>query len=437
MKKEMTKRKWKMSTTTTTATTPPRNKNSERGEEKRKRKKSTLSNTGRAFSEEEKLTSLDSLREWLDTELSLGSAPRSSDILEWAQRNELKLSRAEIRKAVRLHPSYEASSHQQRERLSSRKYRLITTNTLGQLHCDIGFFPASRRYKTPPTYLNGFLIAVDVLSRFVYLELLGGSRDAKTLIRVFKRILKKHPKKHPIVSISFDKENAMRSAEMDRFLAEHHLAKELFGFSSSKAKMAENAIKRVRTQVERLAIAKPERRWWSMLPVIAKTLNSREIKIEGKRMGFAPRDVDSHNLEEFMKRLHKKVPAYYASQFRIPTQFVKYKFKVGDIVRPKSLLASSQVIGVKRSQVNLEPQHFRIDSLHVFVTKDLHARPAYRCINVEYGDVEIFAEQDIALSSGVTPNTEDDSYQTDTVVTTPRHGRKRSSSRKLRSGKVF
>lgn len=355
--------------------------------------------------DEEKQVSLDRLREWIDSQLSLGSVPRSSDILEWSTRNKLTLSKAEIRKAVRLHPSYEASSHQQRDRFASRKDRLITTNTLGQLHCDIGFFPVVRRYETPPTFRFGFLIAVDVLSRFIYLEILGAKRESKTLIRVFKKILKNHPKNHPILTISFDKENAMRSAEMDRFLAEHHLGKKLFGFSSSKAKMAENGIKRVRTEVERLMMDNPERRWWSLLPQVAKDLNSKEIIVEGKKMGFAPKDIDSHNVDEFVKRLQKKVPAYYFSQFRIPTQFVKYKFKIGDIVRPKSLLASSQVIGVKRSQVNLEPQRFRIESLHPFTTKDLHARPGYRCINVEYGDLEIFAEQDIALSSDSGSNT--------------------------------
>lgn len=186
---------------------------------------------------------------------------------------------------------------------------------------------------------------------------------------------------------------------MDRFMAEHNLHKELFGLSRSKAKLAENGIRRVRTEVERLVLAKPERRWWSLLPTIAKELNSREIKIEGKKTGFTPRDIDSHNVERFVQIVQKKVPAYYMSQFRIPSPFVKYKFKVGDIVRPKSLLASSQVIGVKRSQVNLEPQRFRIESLYPFTTKDLHVKPGYRCVNVEFGDVEIFAEQDIALGT--------------------------------------
>ena len=360
--------------------------------------------TTSTVTEEERRASESQLRDWIDSRLSLGSAPRSSDIIEWSKRNKLNLSLAQIRKAVRLHPSYEGNSHQQREPLGSRKDRLILTNTLGQLHCDIGFFPVVREYETPRTFQYGFLVAKDVLSRYVYLELLEARRDAKTLIRVFKRILEYHGRVHPdfpILSISFDKENAMRSGEMKKFLKEHHLNQHLFRLSRSKAKMAENSIKIIRTKVQRLMENDSQRRWWRILPDVANDMNSEEIVIEGKRMGFCPKDIDSLNVEEFLKRVQKKVPAYFFSQFRIPTQFVKYKFKVGDIVRPKSLLASSQVIGVKRSQFNLEPQRFRIESLSPFVTKDLQVRPGYRCINVEYGDVEIFAEQDIALSQSL------------------------------------
>ena len=370
------------------------------GMRKRRSKKLTLSTQ----TEEERQVAEGQLKDWIDSRLSFGNVPRSSDIIEWAKRNKLNLTVAQIRRSVRLHPSYEGNSHQQREPLSSRKDRLIVSNVLGQLHCDIGFFPVVREYPTPPTFQYGFLLAKDVVSRYVYLELLEGKRDAKTLIRVYKRILEYHARVHsdfPILSISFDKENAMRSGEMKRFLKERHLDKHLFKLSRSKAKMAENAIKIVRTKVQRLMENDSSRRWWKILPQVANDMNSEEIIIQGKEMGFAPQDIDSLNLEEFLKRVQKKVPAYFFSQFRIPTQFVKYKFKVGDIVRPKTLLASSQVIGIKRSQFNLEPQRFRIESLSPFVTKDLHVRPGYRCINVEYGDVEVFAEQDIALSQSI------------------------------------
>lgn len=350
---------------------------------------------------QEREASLAQLNDWLNQQLRLGSVPRSRDILEHVKRNKIRLRDGEVRKAVRLHPSYHYTSHQQREPRSSRKDRLILTNTLGMLHCDIGYFPVVREYETPKSFQYGFLVARDILSRYTYLELMEGKKSASNLIRVFGRILKHHSKAHPeypVLSISFDKEPAIKSRAMKRFLDEKHIQRFLFQLSRSKSKMAENAIRLVRSKVERLMVDDSERRWWRLLPVVAQDLNSQEIIIEGKKTGFSPADITPSNLSAFLKKVHKGTPAYYIGQFRIPPPFVKFQFKVGDIVRAKSLLASSQVIGVKRSQVNLEPQTFRIVSLYPFTTKDLRARPGYRCKNTDYGDVEIFAEQDIALS---------------------------------------
>jgi hypothetical protein len=140
------------------------------------------------------------------------------------------------------------------------------------------------------------------------------------------------------------------------------------------------------------------KRWWTLLRVMEQDLNQQEIIIQGKHTGYAPADIDASNVRDFIKVVQKKVPAYYFGQFQTPAQFVRFKFEVGDIVRPKTLLASSQVLGTKRSQENLEHHKFRIEKLKPFVTKDLQVRPAYKCVGLKYGKTEVFAEQDIALS---------------------------------------
>lgn len=341
------------------------------------------------------------LTRWINDRLSLGSVPRSRDVLEYAIKNKLSLSRGQVSRVVRLHPAYHMNVHQQREPHSSRKDMIVLTNTPGTLHCDIGFFPVVRDYETPKTFRYGFLIAKDVLTRRTYLELMGNRKTTETLMKVISRIIERHGKfnlGYPIIKIQFDKESGMKGQVMEKFLAGHHTKRHLFQHSRSKAKFAESGIRLVREKVARLMRDDPSRRWWQLLPAIEKELNSEEIVVQGKGTGYSPGDINSGNVKDFIRQVQKKVPSYYFAQFQIPPQVVKFKFKVGDIVRPKILLASSQVLGVKRSQENLEHHRFRIESLRPFTTKDLQVRPGYKCVNVQFGGREVFAEQDIALS---------------------------------------
>lgn len=348
----------------------------------------------------QKEISLAKLKQWLDKQLTLGSAPRTQDIIEHSLRSQLGLSRGEIRRMVRLDPSYVDNSHQQRDPLSSRKERPILTNTLGMLHCDLAFFPVVREYKTPKTFRHGFLVAKDILSRYTYIDLLKASKTAKTLVKSLKRIFHHHDKVHPdypVLSLAWDKEPGMRSEEMRVFLKERHIKRVFFQESRSKSKMAENCIRLIRTKAARLMKKLPKRMWWRILPRIMQDLNEEEIVVGGKRTGYSPRDIDTTNVRDFIRKLQKAVPAYYFSQFKTVPSFVKFRFNLGDIVRAKSVLASSQVLGTKRSQLNLQPQTYEIVLREPFTTKDLHNRPLYRCRNTHSGDIEIFSEQDIAL----------------------------------------
>jgi len=350
---------------------------------------------------EELAEEVSKLTAWLDLQLSLGTAPRVQDIYEHAKRSGSRLKKKQVSDAVRLHPAYNPNSHQQREALGSRKERPILTNALGMLHCDLAFYPVVREYSTPKSFRHGFLVARDILSRYTYLELLGREASAKTLIGCYTRLLAHHAKFHPdypVLSLGWDKEPSIRSGAMKEFLRKRNIQLVLFGQTRSKAKVAENCIRLIRTKIARLMRDLPRRRWWSILKAVADELNGEEIVVGGYRTGYAPRDVNTQNLPDFISQLHKGVPAYYFAQFKTFPRFVKFKFKVGDLVRPKTSLASSQVIGSKRSAVNLQPQLYKIVSLEPFTTKDLNTRALYKCIDTKFGDVEIFSEQDIALS---------------------------------------
>lgn len=340
------------------------------------------------------------LTSWVNEQLKMGTVPRVSDVIDHCVRNNIKLSKKKIREIVRMNSNYHFNMHQQREPHSSRKDRPIVTNSLGMLHLDIGFFPVVRAYETPKTFRHGFLAARDVLSRYAYLELLGDQKSTKTLIRVFKRLLKQHGEvhSHSVISFSWDKEPGVNANLMKEFLKENNIKLHLFEHSSSKAKFAENLIRQVRTKVERLMRRDSRNRWWKLLPTIQQDLNSQEIIIDGKKTGFKPKEINSENLSAYLKILQKVQPSFLMSQFRIPTHMVKYKFEIGDIVRIKSLLASSQVLGVKRSQVNLELQTYEVVDRQPFTTKDLSVRPSYRCRNTFSGAIENFAEQDLTKS---------------------------------------
>ena len=341
------------------------------------------------------------ITEWMNDRLRLGSVPRTRDVVEYAAKKKVGLTTKQVSKVVNLHPAYHMNVHRQRERFNSRKDMIVLTNSPGVLHCDIGFFSVVREYETPKTYQYGFLICKDVLTRYTYLELLKDRKTAVTLMKVFSRIFAKHRRAHPdypILKIQFDKEGGMKGPQMEAFLKSNYIHRHLFEHSRSKAKFAESGIKLVRETVTRLYRDDTTRRWWFLLDEVEADLNSKEVIVEGHKTGYAPRDINAANVHDFMRRIQKKVPSYYFAQFQIPPQFVRFKFDVGDIVRPKTLLASSQVLGVKRSQENLERHRFRIEARKPFVTKDLNARPAYKCVNLEHGRTEVFAEQDIALS---------------------------------------
>jgi len=341
------------------------------------------------------------ITEWMNDRLRLGSVPRTQDIIEYAAKKKVGLTKKQVSKVVNLHPAYHMNVHRQREKFNSRKDMIVLTNSPGVLHCDIGFFSVVREYETPKTYQYGFLVCKDVLTRYTYLELLKDRKTAVTLMRVFSRIFARHRRVHPdypILKIQFDKEGGMKGPQMAAFLKSNYIHRHLFEHSRSKAKFAESAIKLVRETVTRLSRDDPTRRWWTMLDEVEDDLNSKEVIVQGHKTGYAPRDINAANVHDFTRRIQKKVPSYYFAQFQIPPQFVRFKFDVGDIVRPKTLLASSQVLGVKRSQENLERHRFRIEARKPFVTKDLNARPAYKCVHLEHGRTEVFAEQDIALS---------------------------------------
>jgi hypothetical protein len=114
---------------------------------------------------------------------------------------------------------------------------------------------------------------------------------------------------------------------------------------------------------------------------------------------MAPRDVKPHNLEDLIQKLQKADPTYFYGQFDIAPGLVKFKFQIGDLVRPKLIITSSAVLGIKRSEVTLEEQVYEVVKQLAYVTKAKTEGLAYRCRSLWNEEIQVFDQDDLALST--------------------------------------
>jgi len=131
---------------------------------------------------------------YITSQLQLGRVLRLGDVVNHFQ-NE-KIGAKLIRSVLENHEAYQAVIPQQRPPNASRKRRMISTPALGYYHGDIGFMSINDRYPTPPKYRSGFIVLIDVLSRFVMIEILPTNRKANTMIKVLKKLCERHREIH-------------------------------------------------------------------------------------------------------------------------------------------------------------------------------------------------------------------------------------------------
>jgi len=345
---------------------------------------------------------LGQLLDWVSEELGRGRVPRLSDLMGYAAREGFRgLPRAAVARALRLFPAYRTNSAQQRERLRSRKYRVIAGNSLGHLHADIGFFARSDEYETPKTYRAGFLVAKDVLSRYTYGVILRGNRKAESMVSAFEELLEHHRKVfgdggHGVKSVSFDQERSVVSHTLQNFLTKNNISFHAFAHSSSKAKHAESAIRLVRNTLRRLQLSGKEKRWWHLLAPAIAALNERPIVIRQRTLRWRPLDVRLDTLPLFLADLYKTHPLQYHAQFPVNPALVDFAFSPGDYVQTKTIVTSSQVLGQKRSEVSLDKDVYEVLENLSYLTAARTVGKAYRVIHVVTRQEETFDENDLA-----------------------------------------
>lgn len=345
------------------------------------------------------------LSEWLNEQLRFNNVPRLVDVKTHVHQQGMSLNKKQVAQVLRLHPQYKRNMPQQRMQSRARAYRPVVVSELGHWHADIVFFAVNSRYETPVTYRAGYLVAKDILSRQIYATPLLKSKSADSLTSAFKKLLAMHSKMHKdgktkVLSIAFDKEASVMSKKVQAFLANEGITFHAFNMSSSKAKFAEGAIRQIRQVMKRLMERGNKKdRWWNLLPIVVDILNNQEVVVDNKRLGFTPNQITSETVDAFKKKLYKAVPAYYFAQFDIAPSLVSFLFRTGDLVRAKLIATSSDVLGNKRSENNLTDQVFVIETTVPYITRKKSVGKAYKCRNIKTNEVEIFQEDEIAMTT--------------------------------------
>lgn len=346
--------------------------------------------------------------QWVQEQIDKNDVPRFVDVIDYSKRvmQFHQLSNKKIVQALRLMPNYLMSSTQARQKLKTNRNRPMIVNGIGNIHSDVGFYSVVREFSTPTSYQNGFVIAVDTLTRFIMIHILTKDRKADSMIKAFKDIFKQFRTQYPdlkIKSIGFDREISVMSNKVQQFFKDYHIKFFPFHNTSSKSKMAENGIKLIRMTIPRLN-QKPKM-WWKLIQLAVNSLNNKPIRINNKFLKmkdgnyYTPKNVTVKNVEHFKKQLQNADASYYYSQFEIDPRWVKFNFKVDDFVRPKLIVISSQVLGTKRSEVTLGEEVFIIKKAIAYVSRKNTIEKAYVCFGIHSERTETFQESEIALTS--------------------------------------
>ena len=349
--------------------------------------------------------------DWVQQQIEKNDIPRMSDVLDFSRRvmQFHQLSRKKITQAVRLLPNYLMSSSQARQRLRSNRNRPMIVTGIGNIHADVGYYSVVREFETPKSFQNGFVIAVDTLTRFIMIYILHKDRKADSMIKAFTDIFKQFQQQYPhqkIKTIGFDREKSVMSHKVQQFFKDKKIMFHPFHNTSSKSQFAELGIKLIRGTIVKMQ-QKPKK-WWQLIDLAVDSLNSKPIRINNKFLKmkdgsyYTPKNVNMDNVEHFKKQLQKADGSYYFSQFEVDSRWVKFNYKINDFVRPKLIVTSAEVLGTKRSEVTLENEIFIIKKPIAYISRRNTIEKAYVCVGLDSGRKDTFQESELALT--VNPN---------------------------------
>lgn len=162
-----------------------------------------------------------------------------------------------------------------------------------------------------------FILAIDILSRFVWCEAIktpSGKEVQRVLNKIFKQ--KRHPER-----LRSDKGSEFTNTIMNKFYKENNII-HFVTQNEVKANFSERCIQSIKSKIIRYMRANRTERWVDELQNITSSYNNtyhRSIK-------KTPASVSKKDESELWQKL-------YISQMKPPIKKITFKFEIGDIVR--------------------------------------------------------------------------------------------------------
>ena len=232
----------------------------------------------------------------------------------------------------------------------------------------------------------GFLLGVDVVSKYVYVQNINNSKRPRDLINSLSKILSRYRARHNgqnVLSLSVDLERSFISREFVNYVCRNQkISLFYFELNAKKAMLAETFIKNIkRLYFQNKAQfdldtngSKSYPSMSKLLQTLANKLNERQISVDGKLIEVKPKTINKGNVNRYMDEVKKLCPALKYGSFVIDSS--KYNFdnlKVGDIVKIKrSFLSYDSLSRTKRTEATLSSKLYQIDKLFVYLSKDLY-----------------------------------------------------------------
>ena len=298
----------------------------------------------------------------LENEISI----RVKDLEKWAKSR--KIDPKLVRVVLKTFDSFITNNHYRIKYKNSRDYCPTRNAYLSTVQTDFAFYNRFDSSKSP-----GFVLFVEVLSHKLWAYNCTG-KAAHNYISVYKKFFKDYERDMgiPVSTVSTDKEKALSSQQFRDYIRRRKKRVEFHYFEGSKiqAYLAESYIKNIRRTYGQLH-SFDSKKYPSLsksLQTIIKIINDRKIVVNNTELSYTPNEVNTSNVNEFVKDLHETDPMSYFSNFVIRDKKYIYSYPVGSYVRIKlKALKSDFKLGTKHSEQSLSSRIFKVVKNFLFV----------------------------------------------------------------------
>ena len=247
----------------------------------------------------------------------------------------------------------------------------------------MGYFPKEVSGKTPNN-VKGFILACDILSKCIYVEILYRSKKSDSMISCFRRLLsryKKKMKKYP-TTISSDLEPSVLSYNFKKYICQKKKIQLVYFFNSNrKAYMAENKIGQIKKlYFQNIEGVKKPKPMYKLIKQLETTLNKRNIYINNVKTNYKPSTINYGNVKKFIYLKEKLDPVSKYSNFIYRSDFYNFPVKLNSFVFVKlNSIKVDEAIKFKKSIKSLSNKLFVVRRLFLYLSKNFTLSPGALC----------------------------------------------------------